>query len=123
MGLENTGNFVEEQLIDLGENTASNIELTGQLVDGATKSIVGQITKNDELKRNGSEELNEVQTNFAAVQVKKLTEKVQDVTKIGTGLYSGDMRQAKDGATGLIGLKKSAVGLNVLDDFITVKKQ
>lgn len=116
VGLENTGNFVVEQLTDIGKNSSSNIEVTGQLIEGGAKALAGYITNNDELKQDGFADLNEGQITFANAQLTNINEKVEDITKIGKGLLSGNVRQAKDGATGLIGLKKSAVGLNILDD-------
>lgn len=92
LGLENTGNFVEEQIIDIGENSSSNIEVIGQSVEGAAKAAGGYITKNDELKQCGFEDLNDATNSFATVQLTNITEKVEDVTKIGTGLLSGNIR-------------------------------
>lgn len=115
-GFENTGNFVEEQLVDIGKNTSSNIKLTGQLAEGTVKTTTGYITKDDELKQSGITELNEGKDTYVAIQLANVNEKVEDATKVGKGLFSGDMSQVKDGVTGLIGLKKSAIGLKVLDD-------
>lgn len=122
IGLENTGQFVEEQLIDIGEDTSSSIEITGQAVEGTVKTAGGLITQNEELKQSGFEDINEVKDRFINDKVKTVREKVEDVSKIGNGLLTGDVRQAKDGVTELIGFKKSAVGLNIIDDLTQYKK-
>lgn len=119
VGYEQTGNFIEEQIIDFGEEKGNDIEVTATLFDAAGKSVVGMVKNDSLLKENGATDFDEAKNQWMSSKVTHYGQKLDGAKKVADGLYTGNLRQIKDGATGIIGLKKSAIAANALSDLIS----